>query len=166
MPVMEGGATPSLSVVVPAHNEEAVIARCLTALLQDVAPDVIDVVVVCNGCTDRTADIAASFGVRVLSTPAASKSAALNLGDDAARHFPRAYADADVEVTGAALMQTASALAGGALAAAPGLQLDLAGRSWAVRSYYRVWSRMRDAASDVTGSGAYVLSEDGRLRFD
>ena len=57
-----------ISVVIPAHDEEAVVGRCLAALLDGARPGELDVVVVCNGCTDATADIARGFGrgVRVV----------------------------------------------------------------------------------------------------
>ena len=47
-----------VSFVIPAHNEEAVIGRCLTALLAGARRDELDIIVVCNGCTDRTAEVA------------------------------------------------------------------------------------------------------------
>ena len=49
-------------VIIPAHNEAAVIARCLDTLLEPPRPDRLDVVVVANGCTDDTADRARAFG--------------------------------------------------------------------------------------------------------
>lgn len=158
-----------LSVVVPAYNEEAVIGRCLAALL-DGLPEDSEVLVVCNGCTDGTAEAASSFGprVRMLETPFASKSAALNLGDRTASGFPRAYVDADVEVKGGDLAVVAAVLAApdAPLAAAPALKLDLAGLSPAAKAYYRVWRRLPWITDRLVGSGVYMLSEAGRARFD
>ena len=66
-------ARPLGSVIVPAHDEAAVIARCLGALLEEVAPGTLDVVVACNGCTDATAAVAREWAplVRVLELPVA-----------------------------------------------------------------------------------------------
>ena len=47
------------SVVIAAHNEEALLGRCLDALLSDAEPGEFEVVVVPNGCTDSTARVAA-----------------------------------------------------------------------------------------------------------
>ena len=44
-----------VSIVVPAHNEEAVIAANLRRLLEGSAPGEFDVVVVANACADGTA---------------------------------------------------------------------------------------------------------------
>ncbi len=81
------------SVIIPAHNEEAVIARCLSSLLEG-APsgtaEEVEVIVVCNGCDDHTAQVAREIAPRatVLEIPVASKVAALNAGDEEAAHFP------------------------------------------------------------------------------
>ena len=71
----------ALSVVIPAHNEEAVIARALRGLLDSAADD-IDVIVAANGCSDETVSraLAVDPRVRVVETGSASKIAALNLG--------------------------------------------------------------------------------------
>ena len=71
------------SVVIPAHNEEAVLGRCLSTLLADADEDEFDVVVVPNACTDNTAAVARQYGVRVIETPYGGKAHALRLGDDA-----------------------------------------------------------------------------------
>jgi len=52
-------------VLIPAHNEERVIERCLDAITADRRPSDL-VLVVADRCTDATADIARSFGARVL----------------------------------------------------------------------------------------------------
>lgn len=158
---------PAASVVIPAHNEEAVIGRCLEALRSGVPRGCLEIVVVCNGCVDATAEKARAADVTVLVTPRSGKSAALNLGDESLTVFPRFYVDADVRVTGAALLAVADVLRdGGALAASPRLTLDMAGVSRLVRSYYRIWTRLPYVISDHIGSGVVGLAEKGRARFD
>ncbi len=49
----------------PAHNEAAVIERCLGAILADAPPGTPEIIVVCNGCTDDTAARARKFGAGV-----------------------------------------------------------------------------------------------------
>ncbi|MGW1465815.1 bifunctional polysaccharide deacetylase/glycosyltransferase family 2 protein [Streptomyces sp. NPDC002308] len=76
-----------VSVVVPAYNEKECIAGTLTSLAASTHP--IEVVVVDDGSTDGTAEIAESLGlpqVRVVRQENAGKSAALNNGVRAARH--------------------------------------------------------------------------------
>jgi cellulose synthase/poly-beta-1,6-N-acetylglucosamine synthase-like glycosyltransferase len=54
-------------VLVPAHNEADFIGRCLETLhSQDYPPDLFEVAVIADNCTDATASIAASTGARVL----------------------------------------------------------------------------------------------------
>ncbi|MGH3416028.1 MAG: glycosyltransferase, partial [Actinocrinis sp.] len=105
------------SVVVPAHNEAAVIGRLLSGLVSDVASEASDgaeafeTIVVANGCTDDTEQVASRFpGVRVVATPVPNKHRALRLGDEHARDFPRIYVDADVELSAAGVRALARAL--------------------------------------------------------
>ena len=54
--------TSRLVVLVPAHNEADFIGRCLETLnSQDYPPDLFEVAVVADNCTDATASIAASM---------------------------------------------------------------------------------------------------------
>jgi len=162
---IDGDITASL--VIPAHNEEAVIGRLLDALGKGLDGATLDVVVACNGCTDRTADIARERGARVVDVAEASKIAALNAGDEVARAFPRLYVDADVVLTGRAVRDVARALAEpGALAAAPPGHLDTTGRPWTVRAFFRVWEAVQAADQVPAGFGVYAMSEAGRARFD
>lgn len=158
-----------ISVVIPAHNEERTIRRCLASLLEDARPGELEVVVACNGCSDATAKVAREFGpaVRVVETERAGKPIALNLGDEAASGFPRFYVDADIEVSTAALRACAQALeAPGVEAAAPALRVDLRDCPWSVRAYYRIWLEIPYVRSGLIGSGVYGLSEAGRARFE
>ncbi len=158
---------PAASIVVPAHDEEAVIGRLLDSLAEGLDGARLDVVVACNGCTDRTADIARDRGARVVEVAEPSKIAALDAGDAAAVGFPRFYVDADVVLTGRAVLDVAAALAEpGVLAGAPPIRVDSAGRSWAVRGFYAVWDALPYFEDAPIGSGVYAMSEAGRARFD
>lgn len=168
--LMPAPVTPSpVSVVVPAHNEESVISRCLASLLDGSAPGEVEVVVVCNGCQDATAEAArrAAPGALVLETPVASKVAALNLGDQHAHHFPRFYVDADVELPIGDLRTVATLLRQGDVhCAAPTPRFELADRPWAVKAFYQVWLSTPYHREQMIGSGVYALSGQGRSRFD
>jgi glycosyltransferase involved in cell wall biosynthesis len=153
-----------VSVVIAAHNEAAVIGRCLDALLAD-GP--LDVTVVANGCTDDTAAVARAHpGVRVIELAEASKPAALNAGDAAATGFPRIYLDGDIVLPGAAIRRLAAAVDATTLAAVPRRRLVLAGRPLLVRGYYAVNARLPVFADGLFGRGAIAVSAAGRDRFD
>src|SRR3954463_9896236 len=53
-------STTRASVIMPAHNEEGVIGTALARLTEGVLPDEFQILVVCNGCTDGTAEVAQS----------------------------------------------------------------------------------------------------------
>jgi glycosyltransferase involved in cell wall biosynthesis len=158
-----------LSVVIPAHDEAAVIARLLGALVSDPRSDELEIVVVANGCSDATARVARAFepAVRVAEIEEASKISALETGDALASHFPRAYVDADVEVEVPTLLALADVLEapGGALVASPRLEVDTRDASWAVRQHYRVWELSDYRRDGHIGSGIYAMSAEGRSRF-
>jgi glycosyltransferase involved in cell wall biosynthesis len=156
-----------LSVVIPAHNEAVEIERCLNALYGAIPSEDLEVVVVCNGCGDDTADRARAHpgGPTVLELDQASKVEALNAGDEALGTFPRLYLDADVTLDGRGAMRLADELGGSVLAAAPAVETVTTGTSFAVRSYLRIWSRLPSVRDGLAGRGAFVLSAEGRQRF-
>ena len=78
--------TEPVSVVVPAYNERECIADTVRSLVSGSHP--VEVIVVDDGSTDGTADVAESLGlpgVRVIRQPNGGKPAALNTGIAAAR---------------------------------------------------------------------------------
>lgn len=157
---------PAFSIVIPAHDEETVIGRCL-AFARLLRPGEAEIVVVANGCTDATADRARAFpGVRVLEQSEPSKTAALNAGDAACSVYPRVYLDGDIVVSAAALRSLADRLGGPApLIAAPRMEVSLTGRPWAVRSFYRAFQSLPYAGNALVGLGVYAMSATGRARF-
>ncbi|MFE0511648.1 glycosyltransferase [Streptomyces sp. NPDC058964] len=163
------------SIVIPAHNEARVIGRLLDSLLADScetgsSENETDIVVVCNGCTDDTARIAAARGprVRVVEIPVPSKHAALRAGDDHARGFPRVYVDADVVITGADVRTLTEPLDDGTpgiLATAPERQIPLKACAWRVRAYYQVWQRLPAVREGLFGRGVIAVSKAGHARI-
>jgi glycosyltransferase involved in cell wall biosynthesis len=155
------------TVIIPAHNEARVIRRLLEQILDDARPGELDVIVVANGCTDDTADVAAACGpmVRVVSIPVPSKREALMAGDLAARDFPRIYVDADVELGTYEIRALAEALRmPGVLAAGPERVLAIAGRPWLVRWYYDVWMRLPEVRDGLFGRGVIGMNSAGHAR--
>lgn len=159
---------PYGSIIIPAYNEATVIARCLDALLDARVGADFEIVVVCNGCTDGTAEVARRYSppVKVVELVEGSKPAALRAGDELATSFPRIYLDADVVLPGGAARQLSERLQAGAPAARPPAVYDLANTSRLVQSYYRARTAL-PAVMDraLWGAGVYGLSSAGRGRF-
>ena len=159
---------PVASVVIPAHDEERSIARCLDALLPQLAAGD-EVVVACNGCTDRTAAIARAYGrvVTVIELPTPSKVDALNAADRVVTSFPRLYLDADVVLDAGVVRGLFAAVHEGAVdLAAPRVRYDLSRSSIVVRAYYRIWTRLPSVRDDTVGRGAFAMSRRGRDAFE
>lgn len=155
------------SVIVPAHNEVDSISRLLDPLVSSGADD-LEIIVVCNGCTDGTADRARRYQpqVRVLETPVASKPHALRLGMDEATAYPRILVDADVVIDRASIEKLIGALSPPDVhAAGPVRRLDLTGASWPVRAYYAVWERLPAATNGLYGRGVVALDREGSIRL-
>jgi glycosyltransferase involved in cell wall biosynthesis len=157
-----------ISIIIPAHNEAKVIGETLKELLVGAVQGEIEVIVVCNGCSDNTAEIVSSFGesFKCIETSVASKSNALNLGDAVAIGFPRFYLDADVVLSYGAVLKVAQVLRSGQfLAASPKMKMDFRHAPWTVRSYYQVWQQMPYVQEGMIGTGVFALSEKGRAQF-
>src|SRR5688572_30164841 len=88
-----------ISVIVPAYNAAATISSCLQALLRNSDGNT-EILVVNDGSTDRTAEIAREHGVTVLSTntPRSGPAAARNLGANHASGEILFFVDADVVI--------------------------------------------------------------------
>lgn len=158
-----------ISIIIPAHNEANVIGRCLEAMTEGARPGELEILVVCNGCSDDTAGVARAFGdpVKVLESPVPSKNAALNLGHQTATSYPRFFVDADIVLPLDSIRKVAEVLRGGEIhGAAPRIRVDLAQASLPVRLYYDIWLRTPYVQEGMLGSGVYAMSEEGGRRFE
>lgn len=73
----------TVSLVIPAYNEEETIAQVVEEFRQE--PHLDEIVVVDNNCKDRTAELAAKAGARVVAESRPGYGAALMAGMDAAK---------------------------------------------------------------------------------
>lgn len=156
------------SIIIPAHNEASLISNTLNIVLSQINDDY-EVIVVTNGCTDDTYDLANKFidSIKLITTDIPSKTNALNLGESQATLFPRIYMDADINLVDGSLIKITNALSEGEfLAVSPIPKMDLSGCSWFVKAYYDIWLSLPYCLSGMMGAGVYALSEEGRKHFD
>lgn len=131
---------PSVTVVIPAHNEQTFIQRCIASVKQTGWPaDRLEVLVIDNRSTDNTAALAASSGARVVTQNTGRIGAIRNAGLKAARGDFIAYVDGDCTVAGkwlhssVALFQANSevgAVGGPCLSPADGTWVERAMAAW------------------------------------
>ncbi len=86
---------PAVSVIIPAQNEQILVAKCLISFLEQKDAPSFEIILVDNNSTDKTATIAKSLGVRVLHEPRPGAAHARNSGAKNARGDILIFADAD-----------------------------------------------------------------------
>ncbi len=85
-----------ISIIVPVRNSAATLPACLDALAAQTLPrDRYEIIVVDDGSTDNTADVARRPGVTCMSIPPAGPAAARNRGAQLARGELLLFTDAD-----------------------------------------------------------------------
>ena len=150
------------SVILPAKNESEGLRRTLPRLLE-VLPGA-EIIVVDDGSTDDTAAIAASFGVRVVSSPySMGNGAAVKRGARAATRDVLVFMDADGQHDPAHIPRLLERLAEGydmVVAARDGSGQASVGRGLANRLYNRLASWMTGhRVLDLTSGFRVVRAE-------
>src|SRR4051812_9313292 len=165
-----------VTVIIPAHNEEQALRPTLLALMEQDFTGQLRIVVVPNGCTDRTAEVARSFTSKaqehgfdlvVAELEEGCKPKALNHGDlNAITDSIRIYLDADIRLSSNAITSVARELRDGSgiHCSAPRIQVAPA-RSLVTRAYLKVWLNTPYIQNDVI-CGFYGVSAEGRRRWD
>ena len=131
-----------IAVIVPAFNEEKVIAGTLEHLLSDAKAGEFEVTVVCNGCHDQTAKVAreVSGDINVIELEEASKTAAINAGLQGVRSPKIVLLDSDIRISTDDCRALVEALDGPGVDAAIGhMDINDSGCARSVKAFYRVW---------------------------
>jgi succinoglycan biosynthesis protein ExoA len=118
---------PTVSVLIPTYNEERHITRCLASVDAQSYPNIVEVLVIDGGSSDRTRKLAARGNkLRVIDNPRRAQAAALNIGLQVASgeiivrvdghcQLSRDYVERSVR----ALNATGAAMVGGPMRSAP-----------------------------------------------
>jgi len=108
-------SAPQVSVIIPARNEEALIARCLDSIDHAAASyrGQVEVLVVLNRCTDATEEIARQYGARTIHEDARNLAKIRNTGVRAATGSVVVTIDADSAMSPNTLAALDRALATG-----------------------------------------------------
>jgi cellulose synthase/poly-beta-1,6-N-acetylglucosamine synthase-like glycosyltransferase len=162
-PVRAADATPSVAVIVAAHDEEDVIARRVENLLGlDYPADRLEIVVTSDASSDRTEEIAEEAGARVIRNPRGGKVAAQ---DRAVRETSAeivAFSDANATWEPGALRRLVRAFADPDVAYVCGrLRLERADGSNKEGVYWRYELAVRDAESrlgSITGGNGSIYA--------
>jgi glycosyltransferase involved in cell wall biosynthesis len=162
----------SITVIIPAHNEQNALPRCLAALAAQDHRGPAEIIVAANGCVDGTVAVAQrsrgsmppNWRLRVLELPAAAKWAALNAADAAASAGILVFLDADIVLGPNAIGDIAAALSTPEpRLVQPRLVVErTADQHPAVRSFVRVWSSLPYVKNQVLGVGCYAVNAPGR----
>jgi GT2 family glycosyltransferase len=140
---------PRVSVIVCSHNGADTLPECLAGLARLEYPDY-ETVVVDDGSSDGTAEVAERFGVRLIRTAHMGLAAARNEGLEAARGEVVAYIDDDAAPDTHWLRYAVATLLGGGHAGVGGPNLPPSGQG-----------AVAAAVALAPGGPAHVLLTDG-----
>lgn len=165
----------TVSVLIPAHNEAAYLPACLEALLASETDTDVEVIVIANGCTDNTAQIAQSYADQadekgwdwtVLDLTQGGKLNAWNAGEGRAQGDTLIYLDADVLVSPTLVGQIAEVLDTYAPRYASGRpNVTVSGEDALTRHYTRFWLTTPFMVHGVPGFGVFAMNRHGRSRW-
>lgn len=134
--VQQNTESPSISVIIPAHNEEQFIGDCIASVLQAGWPrEQLEILVIDHSSTDSTAKLARASATEVLQISAGRIGAVRNVGLAAAKGEFVAYVDGDCTVPPTWLRAAIRLLQSDAsLGAVGGPCLSPGGGTWVERS--------------------------------
>jgi poly-beta-1,6-N-acetyl-D-glucosamine synthase len=150
-------ARRTVTVLLAVHNGEAFLARKLdTILALDYPKELLDILVISDGSTDRTGEIATEYaasGVRLLNVPRGGKAAALNAGIAQSRGDILFFTDVRQRLAPESLQHLVACLADPSIGCVTGelyILSDSSGAEAGMGLYWRyeVWARGKQSLID------------------
>ena len=146
-----------LSIIVPAYNEEAWLAATLEAIeaaatrLLDRAGGSVEMIVVDNNSSDRTAAVALMQGATVIHEPVQGIARSRNAGARHANGEVLVFVDADVIVP-PSLLEAIHSVLGDPACLGGAVDVDYRPRRRFARLYLRAWRRLAELAGMAQGA--------------
>lgn len=167
------------SIIIPAYNETSVISKTLSKLLEDQRLNNVEIIVVCNACTDSTAEKTNNFKTKnadyferqkitlsLIETPLASKTNAINLGIKHTNSDNIILLDADISISGENILCLLDEMQiSGALVASPAVKFIYKNSNFFVKAYYRV-AEKSFYNLHLRISNVIAISKEGQLKLN
>jgi len=151
---------PFVSVIIPALNAESTIGLCLESIkLLDYPVGKLEIIVVDNGSTDRTREIAESFGAKVLHKPKLKVGALRNYGAKIANGEVLAFTDSDCLVPKSWLIEAVEILKDGNIGATGGGYLVPENATWIERAWV-VLPQRKHGETLYLPTGSFILRKE------
>jgi glycosyltransferase involved in cell wall biosynthesis len=154
LPISNSQLQPLLSVIIPAYNEEKLIASAIGSVFRSNSPLLdqgrVEIIVADNASTDSTATLAREAGARVVHEATRQIARARNAGARAARGDYLIFLDADSEMHPAQLqrvvelLDTGKVIGGGAVVSMEA--------SWDYQVFVKTWNTISRLARWAAGS--------------
>lgn len=150
---------PEYSIVVPAYNEERLLARTLGSIIvsMQAMEQEGEVIVADNDSTDRTAEIAQKFNVTVISEPIRQIARARNAGAAASSGEMLIFIDADTVLTAELLWNALELLGSGQCCGGGALPAFEQPTSWTASAMLRTWRGISRVFKLAAGSFMFCL---------
>lgn len=163
-----------VSIIIPAYNAERTLGECLQAATTVRWPGELEIIVVNDGSSDKTSDVASSFpGVRTINLPHMGAAPATNFGIKSASHDIVVLLDADAVLEKGWLEKIITSLYDPSIAAVAGYAVTANSSVIGKIAGYDVESRLDKLSIDTdhlyTMNTAYrrgILLEVGLLEED
>ena len=154
---MMGNRNSMLSFIIPSYNEEFELARTISAIRIATEPvgQPYEIIVVDDGSTDRTAEIARGEGAIVLPIHRRQIAAARNAGAKVARGEILFFVDADTRISGIHIVDALAALGAGYCGGSARVAIEGAVPRWG-RIFVRLFSLVYFANN--LGAGAFLFT--------
>lgn len=154
----------SISVIVPAYNEEKYLRETLNCIhragnvLLELDGVETEVIVVDNGSTDSTAAVARTYGARVVEEPKHNIARARNAGAKLAKGDVLVFIDADTAIPGQLLSRINKVMAG-ACCLGGAVDTDYRPSKTLIKAYLQLWRTLGKFSGMAQGATQFCSRE-------